>query len=244
MMSGLIGAARRWLALAAILSALLLLESTLSHGPGLRPLHVLLGLATTLPLALAWKAPVAAGLAVQAAFALAPVIVMPSESLTQGLSVFFIATYVVAAGARSWWSAVGWGVVSLTLLTLQGLADPRYGDMGAVLANVSFGAMSWAVAAVVRVHAARSAAFRERADVAVRTSEAQALAAVQEERNRIAVELHDLVAHGLSVTLILARGARRYDDLHKIKVALRDIRAWTTSPNWCDASTPRASGPR
>ena len=216
-------AARPWSALAAGLSVWLLIELALTSRPTVGPVHVALGLATTLPLSLAWKWPVAAGLGVQAAFAVSALVVVQPELLAQGLAAFFVATYVVASGARTWHGAVGWGVASLVLLALQGLWDPRYGELGAVLANVSFGAMSWTVAAVVRVHAVRSAASQERAEEAVRTSEAQALAAVQRERDRLSVELHDLVAHALSVTVLRARGARHQDDLEEVRVALHDI---------------------
>jgi signal transduction histidine kinase len=214
----------RYVALAAGLSVVLLVELALSPPGSVGPGQVAWGLATTVPLAAAGRWPVAAGLTVQALYALGARAVVQPDLLSQGLSAYFVATYVVATGARSWGRAVGWGSVSLLILALQGDWDRRYADdLGAVIANVVFGSMALAVAAVVRVHAARSAASTERAEAAVRDSEAQAQAAVQAERDRLSVELHDLVAHSLSVTLLRARGARHEEDLEEVRVALRDI---------------------
>ena len=50
--------------------------------------------------------------------------------------------------------------------------------------------------------------LEERAATLEREREAQARAAVAEERTRIARELHDVVAHSMAVMIVQADGAR------------------------------------
>jgi len=76
-----------------------------------------------------------------------------TDSFTQGLAVFVLATYVAALGARSWRESLWCGAGSITLLALQGYWDPRYVGAGAVIANTVYGVLVWSVAAAVRVHA-------------------------------------------------------------------------------------------
>jgi signal transduction histidine kinase len=61
------------------------------------------------------------------------------------------------------------------------------------------------------VHGWRQRAHRQqqRADQLELDQEEQARAAVAQERTRIARELHDIVAHGISVMVVQARGGRR-----------------------------------
>ena len=58
----------------------------------------------------------------------------------------------------------------------------------------------------------RELALEERADALEREQEQRARAAVAEERQRIARELHDVVAHAISVIVVQARGGRRMLD--------------------------------
>lgn len=61
----------------------------------------------------------------------------------------------------------------------------------------------------VRTRRAYTAALEERASLAENEREAMAARAVAEERRRLARELHDVVAHHVSVMGVLAAGARR-----------------------------------
>lgn len=96
--------------------------------------------------------------------------------------------------------AIGLGVVIGTSLYAMGIAinDAEFGDDRAVIAIV------WSALAVGIADATRSwRRYRQSADAQVRSavlaSEAQARQQVSEERLTIARELHDLLAHNLSV---------------------------------------------
>ena len=68
---------------------------------------------------------------------------------------------------------------------------------------------AWLVGHAVRAQRRQVAALRERAVRLERERDAMTRAAVAEERARIARELHDVVAHGVSVMVVQAEAARR-----------------------------------
>jgi signal transduction histidine kinase len=77
--------------------------------------------------------------------------------------------------------------------------------------------VSWVAGLALRERAEQAEAAEMRATVAEREREAAARVAVAEERSRIARELHDIVAHAVSV-MVLQIGAVR----HKLPEALQD----------------------
>lgn len=180
--------------------------------------HWLLAGLLTVPFAVRSRAPVVVGLGVQAVAAAGTALLPPVEVLSQSVAVFLIAPYTAAVGARSWRGSVAAGVASVVLLGTAGLLDPRYEPVGSALANAGFAALAWSVAAVVR-------RYRALADTAERLAAAQAQLAVETDRRRVARDLHDVVAHGLSVVVMRARGAVHdlAEDPSSAEAALRDI---------------------
>jgi signal transduction histidine kinase len=65
------------------------------------------------------------------------------------------------------------------------------------------------VGRLIRARRLREALLEDRAVVLEREREKRARAAVAEERTRIARELHDVVAHAISVIILQGRGGRR-----------------------------------
>ncbi len=93
-----------------------------------------------------------------------------------------------------------------------------------VFTSVLFG-MAWLVGYALRVRAQQTEAAEERAARAEREREAAARVAVAEERGRIARELHDVVAHAVSV-MVLQVGAVRHrmpDSEAENRDALRNV---------------------
>jgi signal transduction histidine kinase len=92
----------------------------------------------------------------------------------------------------------------------------------ALLATATYGVGVWSVALVVRF---RVVTLEERAAAADREHEHLARIAVAEERARIARELHDIVAHSLSVMIVHANGAEYAldRDPERTRAALRTI---------------------
>jgi signal transduction histidine kinase len=84
---------------------------------------------------------------------------------------------------------------------------------------------AWFIGDSVRSRRAYVAAVEERAERAEREREAQALRAVAEEQARIARELHDVVAHSVSVIAVQAAAADDVFDTHpeRAREALRSI---------------------
>ena len=93
-----------------------------------------------------------------------------------------------------------------------------------VFVPVNFG-ISWAAGFALRERAEKAEAAEMRATQAEREREAAARVAVAEERARIARELHDIVAHAVSV-MVLQVGAVRHklpDGLAEDRDALKDV---------------------
>ncbi|XTZ16822.1 sensor histidine kinase [Micromonospora echinospora] len=78
-----------------------------------------------------------------------------------------------------------------------------------VLNNLLVGLVSFSVGRAVHARRTSTEALRERARVAEANQRSLAEQAVADERRRIARELHDVVAHHVSVMGVLATGARR-----------------------------------
>ncbi len=112
-------------------------------------------------------------------------------------------TYSVAAWDLPRFAMVGLGVVYATLITL-GLADTPGLDTLGVLGNLAIFTGAWCIGIALRARRealeARVRAADQRADAERQT----AARAIAEERLRIAQELHDVVAHSMSVIAVQA----------------------------------------
>jgi signal transduction histidine kinase len=101
---------------------------------------------------------------------------------------------------------------------------PGHGDMELILIPVLF-AIVWSGGLALRERAGHAEAAEQRAAHAESEQEAVARLAVAEERSRIARELHDTVAHAVSV-MVLQVGAVRHklpEADAELKSALRDV---------------------
>src|SRR4051794_13350488 len=120
-------------------------------------------------------------------------------------------------------ATVGLGVVLAGSVTIVGLI-PGHSTPQMIFIPLQF-AISWGAGFVLRERAEQAEAAELRAAQAERERDAAARVAVAEERARIARELHDIVAHAVSV-MVLQVGAVRHklpDQLAEDRDALRDV---------------------
>jgi len=114
-----------------------------------------------------------------------------------------LGVYTVAAYASGWRTAIAAALTLATGLVVL-LGDPDNVDLGAILFFGFLFGTPWAAGRAIRHRRLRERQLeREKAD---------AEAAIAEERTRIARELHDVVAHAISVIVLQARGGRKLLD--------------------------------
>jgi signal transduction histidine kinase len=165
------------------------------------PLRLLPVAGTTLPLAWRRRAPLLC-YGIQFAAALAT-----GEPPTfAGLLAIFIGIYSI--GAHSRWRLRSLGAPLASALILQVLFPDSQPPLSAGAATAVVGLAAWLAGNAIRDRQARADALEERAR---RLEREQALAtqvALAEERARIARELHDVVAHNVSLMVVQAGAAR------------------------------------
>jgi signal transduction histidine kinase len=150
----------------------------------------------------------------------APLIVFAAMSLVAFLQwLFFTGEYdaplalIVAFFAVAAHEPRRWGVAASAAILELGalLAAIKYGGEAPLAAFVivsAFVVAAGALGVYLRTRRQHVAALRERADQLERERDQQARLATAAERARIAREMHDVVAHNLSVMIALADGAR------------------------------------
>lgn len=123
-----------------------------------------------------------------------------------------VATYSVGSEARDTQALAGALGVGL-LIAGTVLRDPDAREaLGDLLVPVVLLGGAWLAGVTVRTRRDQARAAEGRAAELERVREAEAQAAVADERARIARELHDVVAHAIGVIVVQARGGRRAID--------------------------------
>jgi signal transduction histidine kinase len=136
------------------------------------------------------------------------VIPLSGEDPTAPAIAVAVALYSVGAHASGIRAAAGL-VATLGFVIAAVANDPDPATPGSY---VFFGLVvggPWAAGRAIRYRRLSERRLERRAASAERGREERARAAVAEERSRIARELHDVVAHAISVIVVQARGGRR-----------------------------------
>ncbi|MER7419480.1 sensor histidine kinase [Micromonospora peucetia] len=141
-----------------------------------------------------------------------PLLVGPAPT-AQGLT-FMVLTYTMAAAGPPGRAAVAALALWIPIGVTSAAAPPdelltEVNSAYLVLNNLLIGVVSYSVGRAVHARRASTEALRERARAAEENQRSLAERAVADERRRIARELHDVVAHHVSVMGVLATGARR-----------------------------------
>jgi signal transduction histidine kinase len=199
------------IALAVVLTAVALF-SAMSRQVQIDFLSVPLVIAQTLPLAWRRRDPIRILWITGVAITLYSVLGYHDSIGGAGV---FVAFYTVAANEprhRAMFAAA----VTAGGIFISFAAYAALGSISDLVANLSvtylsFG-LAWVIGDNLRVRRAYTRELEDRAVQLEREHEEQAALAVAQERGRIARELHDVVAHHVSVMIVQAAAARRVAD--------------------------------
>ena len=193
---------RDWIVAAVLAAASLLQVSLTPAPPGQQALAALFAVATCATVAFRQRYPATAGVTAQGLMALD---FLTWRNLAAGgwTIAWFCSLYALAVWSSRWRFVAGAAFVGLTDLSPVGRdADPAHWDSTAV--GFALGTV------VVMLLLRRIVGDRDRrARLAERERDVAAREAVVEERARIARELHDAVAHSVSMMVIQAGAERR-----------------------------------
>jgi len=180
-----------------------LLEAFLDHGPGPLAGRITFAVAISVPLAFRRQAPGLVVIVLSVATLAKAVPATVAETGTNPFPSMLLAAFSVACYARRTIVAVAGGLLLFATMVIA-VESNYYPGGGANAYNLTilslFFGGAWAAGWLVRQRAAQ-------ARRALAESGELALAAVSEERARIARELHDVVAHSVSIIAVQAGAA-------------------------------------
>ena len=202
---------RALVALALALALAQVVEAALSHDPGALAVTLAFAVLSPVPLAFAWRAPLASLLAVDLLFLLDALLGGRLLNASQA-AVFLCVVGIFLVGLRaSTRDLVVGAVAAVGVLTATSVLEGVSGDMASGVAWVAIVPVGIPALAgwVLRSRNALNRRLDEQArEIESNRAEREA-AAVLGERTRIARELHDVVAHDVSVMLVQAAAAKR-----------------------------------
>ncbi len=159
------------------------------------------------------------------AFSLVPVLV-----LFWGQFVPVVVTLFSVARHGTRRQALVGALAGVVLLLYLDFEVPVLDEPGEIVFHWTVSVLAWGLGWFVAGHERRATQQFARAELAETSSREQALQAVAEERARIARELHDIVAHSVSVMVVQAGAAEKaMDDQDYVRAALGTIRSTGTS---------------
>ena len=118
-------------------------------------------------------------------------------------------TYAVAAHASLRAALAGLAILAVAV-TAEPVVDADKRSVGDAVGNVAVFGLLWGAGRLVRQLRGRGAWWEGRAQDLERDREEQVRVAVADERRSIARELHDVVAHSVSVMVLQAGAARQH----------------------------------
>jgi signal transduction histidine kinase len=122
------------------------------------------------------------------------------------LVILFAACFALGRHQRTWWKgAIAVGALDMLVHWSNGITLPPLNDWLWVAA-LTF--LPWFFGRLVRTHAVQSARLADLTRQLVEEQRHVAERAVADERRRIARELHDVIAHSVSVMVVQAGAAR------------------------------------
>jgi signal transduction histidine kinase len=195
--------------LAAIALADLFFASDASSWGGTGPLQVFLALGCTVPLAWRARRPISTVVVVTVAGGLLVAVAAPHQAPFEVFVGSVLAAYSIGAhtAGRDRWAALA--AMFAVGVPFMIAADDRGMAAGNTLAPIAWLTGSWAVGLIIRGRRLRTAELEQLTEELALQRDLQAQAAVAVERGRIARELHDVVAHNVSMMVVQASAAER-----------------------------------
>ena len=193
-------------ALVVLLAAVAEVKIWISPGTGPRAVFIVGTLLWTLPLLLRRRFPFAApvfAFAMQTGVAFAD----PDLGVETTMSLAWLLTFWVVGAYNERRQAIVGALIGFASIIVIARQDVRVG-LDEVVWGIAFGGAICVVAYALRRRTARAAELEERATRLEREREERTHAAVAAERRRIARELHDVIAHTVSVMTVQAGAAR------------------------------------
>ena len=179
---------------------------------GSGPMQVVLALAVTLPLAVRARFPVAVVTVVNVASGLLLVLAAPHQPAFEPFAAVVVAFYSLGAH-----TSMRRGTAVLAAMFAIGIpftivADRRGSSAGNLLPPIVFLSGAWAIGRIIQGRRRRTTELEALTRELEAQRDLQAQAAVTIERGRIARELHDVVAHNVSMMVVQAGAAERVLD--------------------------------
>jgi signal transduction histidine kinase len=202
------------LAVAAVFTAITQYEIWIGPSPllnepvvGSHPLLSLVALGFTVPLAFARALPIPALVIVMAQWALPH----PSDVSLNLLAIFLSVVLVVYLAATSTSGRTAIVAAAIVVVGQIGADFPelRRGDLSAHFGEWVFFALAWVLGKTVRFSRMRGDRLALQAIELERRRDSDVQEALVDERARIARELHDVVAHSVSLMVLQAGAARQ-----------------------------------
>jgi signal transduction histidine kinase len=133
-----------------------------------------------------------------------------------------LALYTVASACERRPAFIALGLAALVMvpvLVYGSITNPEHEPFTVLFSNMVIFGTAWLIGDAVRNRRMMLAALRFRAESAERQRDEEARRAVLDERARIAREMHDIVAHSMSVMIVQAGAARRVLDKDPVRAA-------------------------
>lgn len=195
------------------------------HPGGPQGLNTAVVLLATVPVAWRRQAPLAVFAVILATFSLSLPLTGAMGSFFAGLLPALIGAYSVARYESGRRVLAGIGLTLAAWLLLVATED-AFRKPEEILFDSIVWSSAWLGGWTIRVGETRARDLGRRAERLEREREARARAAVLDERARIARELHDVVAHGMSLMVVQAGAARSLlegEGDPRVKAHLRSI---------------------
>ena len=186
--------------------------------------NVLVGLAVGAPLALRRRWPISSVAAMCVIGALMSATLTPLPLTVSALLPLSIAAHAVGDYTRGWRRVVGLGVVVLGVAGIVVASPPGTTDEGGVVPTLIWIGLAFGAGMVAAQHSTRAAALQTLLTSIEAGRGHEVRLAVAEQRQHVARDLHDSVAHAMTVVCLHAAAARTHrDDLELTRASLATI---------------------